>query len=157
MSFIACRVCLTTNINCKLHEWLQTGFGLVNTFTDHLYSRLSTKTITRPPLISTIHTSPQHPLSLFPVWCLFTSRTLTTASNIRDSSVSRTQVIFSRPPVHNWSEICPLLMVSLHEPHRKHPVSNSIPIVVCVLVDSGTSLPSRCTDTVVVYTQSVTC
>jgi hypothetical protein len=44
--------------------------------------------ITAPLLISTIHQSPQHPLSLFPACCVFTSRSLVTASNSGDSSAS---------------------------------------------------------------------
>jgi hypothetical protein len=43
---------------------------------------LELQSVTTPPLISIIHKSPQHPLSLFhPVVCVFTSRSLVTASN----------------------------------------------------------------------------
>jgi hypothetical protein len=42
-----------------------------------------------PPLISTIHKSPQH------------SRSLATASNSEDSSASRTPILSSQPPVQN--------------------------------------------------------
>jgi hypothetical protein len=38
--------------------------------------------ITAPSLISTILKSPQHPLSLFPAWCVFTSRSLSTALTV---------------------------------------------------------------------------
>jgi hypothetical protein len=47
--------------------------------------------------------SPQHPLSLFPVCYIFTSRSLATASNGGDSSASRPQVLSSQPPVQNWT------------------------------------------------------
>jgi hypothetical protein len=53
------------------------------------------QTITAPPLISTIHKSPQHPLSLFQP-AVFTSRSLATASNSGDLSGSRAQVLFSQ-------------------------------------------------------------
>jgi hypothetical protein len=49
--------------------------------------------ITAPPLISTIRRSPQHPLSLFPACCVFTSRSLATASNSGDPSASHAQVL----------------------------------------------------------------
>jgi hypothetical protein len=57
--------------------------------------------ITAPSLISTIHKSPQHPLSLFPTCCVFISHSLATASNSGDSSTSHSQVFSSQPPVHN--------------------------------------------------------
>jgi hypothetical protein len=41
-----------------------------------------------PPLITTIHKSPQHLLSPFLFCCVFTSRSLATASNGEDSSAS---------------------------------------------------------------------
>jgi hypothetical protein len=63
-----------------------------------------------PSLISTIDKSPLHPLSVFPRCCDFTSRSLATASNTRDSSASRAQVLSSAPPVQNstdnWSQCC---------------------------------------------------
>jgi hypothetical protein len=57
--------------------------------------------ITEPPLISTIHKSPQHPLSLFQPAVVFISRSLATASNSGDYSASRAQVSSSQPPVQN--------------------------------------------------------
>jgi hypothetical protein len=44
--------------------------------------------ITEPLLIATIHRSPQHPASLFPACCVFSSRSLTVAPNSVDSSGS---------------------------------------------------------------------
>jgi hypothetical protein len=55
---------------------------LLTTYTHH--SEL--QAVTTPPLISTIHKSPQHPLSLFPASCVITSRFLATASDSEDSS-----------------------------------------------------------------------
>jgi hypothetical protein len=43
------------------------------------------------------------------------------------------------------------MVMSRHGPHRKHPVSNSNYVVVCVFVAAGTCLLSRCLETVVVY------
>jgi hypothetical protein len=40
-------------------------------------------------LITTIHKSPQHPLSFFPACCVFASRSLATAFNSGDFSASR--------------------------------------------------------------------
>jgi hypothetical protein len=57
--------------------------------------------ITSPMLIFTIHKSSQRPLSPFSAFCVFTSRSLATASNSGDSSASRSQVLSSQPPVHN--------------------------------------------------------
>jgi hypothetical protein len=51
--------------------------------------------ITAPPLISTIHKSPQHPLSLFKP-AVFTSRSLVTASNSGDFSGSRAKILSSQ-------------------------------------------------------------
>jgi hypothetical protein len=59
------------------------------------------KAITAPPLNSTIHKSPQHPLSLFPLCCVFTSRSLATPYNSGGSSASRTHVHCSQPPFYN--------------------------------------------------------
>jgi hypothetical protein len=68
--------------------WLQTGYGLVNGFIDHLYTRLG---ITASSLISTFHKSPQHPLIRSPVCCVFNSRSVATASNWRFFSFLRSR------------------------------------------------------------------
>jgi hypothetical protein len=59
--------------------------------------------ITAPLLISRIHRSPQHPLSLLPACCVFTSRSLRTASNSGDSSASRAHVATVRRISCNWT------------------------------------------------------
>jgi hypothetical protein len=61
------------------------------------------------PLTSILHDSNLHnspittaPAKPFPACCVFTSRSLATASNSVDSSASRAQVLSSRSPVQNW-------------------------------------------------------
>jgi hypothetical protein len=44
-----------------------------------------------------------------------------------------------------------LFITHRHGLHRKHPVSNSKSIVACVFISAGRCLPSRCSETVVVY------
>jgi hypothetical protein len=78
--------------------------------------------IRAPPIISTIHKSPQHQLSLFSACCLI-SRYLATASNSRDSSASRAKVLSSQPPLQNSTQLIgPTVLVrtSRHGPHRNH-------------------------------------
>jgi hypothetical protein len=55
--------------------------------------------ITVPTLISTLYRSLHGKPSL--ACCVFTSRSLATASNSDDSSASRTQVLSSQPPMQN--------------------------------------------------------
>jgi hypothetical protein len=57
--------------------------------------------ITALSTIFTLYKSPQHPLNLFPACCVFTSSSLTTASNSGDSSASRAQVLPSPTLVRN--------------------------------------------------------
>jgi hypothetical protein len=70
----------------------------MNGFIDHLYTKPELQAITAPLLISTIHKSPEQPLRLFQP-AVFTSRSLATASNSRNSSASNSQVHSSQPPV----------------------------------------------------------
>jgi hypothetical protein len=107
---------------------------------------------TAPPLISTIHKSPQHQLSLFPPSCVFISRSLVMASKSRNSTTSRAQSLSSQPPVQNSTELSTqltsieltaptvLVITSRHEPYRKHRSST----VAFVSVTAGTCLPSFC-------------
>jgi hypothetical protein len=57
--------------------------------------------ITAPPLISSLYSLLQHPLSLFPACYVLTSRSLSTASSSGDCSASRSQVLLSQPPLQN--------------------------------------------------------
>jgi hypothetical protein len=70
------------------------GFELVNCFIDHLYTRPGTTS-------NYIATANLHNLQittqsdkLFPSCCVFTSRSLATASKSGDSSASRARVLF---------------------------------------------------------------
>jgi hypothetical protein len=73
---------------------------------------LELQVITTPLLISTIHRSPQHPLSLFPTCCVLNSHSLPTAPNNGDSSPSRDNVITTRRISRNWTLVnCQLNLV----------------------------------------------
>jgi hypothetical protein len=123
---------------------------------DSIYWALNThdselEAITAPSQISTIHNSPQRPLSLSPTCCDFINLSLATASNSRDSSASRAQVLSSQPPVKNCLTtefsterivkvkvmllIAPVILVLTywHGPHRKRRSSS----VVCVFKCRG--------------------
>jgi hypothetical protein len=81
--------------------WLTTGFGLVNAFIDHLYTRLGTTS--NYSATANLHNS-QITTALaipFPAFCVFTSCSLATASNSGHSSASCAQVLSSQPPVQN--------------------------------------------------------
>jgi hypothetical protein len=118
----------------------------VNGFTDYLYARLgniSNYSATAHLHNSQITTAPAKPL---PAFGILTSRSLATASNSGDSSVSRAQVLSSKPPVQNSTELITrtvLAINSRHGPHRKHRSS----IVVFVSVAAGTCLRNRCPET----------
>jgi hypothetical protein len=78
------------------------GFGLDIGFIDHLCTRLvstSNYSITAKFHNSQIVTAPDEP---FQAACVFTSRSLATASNSVDSSASRPSVLSSQTPVQSW-------------------------------------------------------
>jgi hypothetical protein len=100
-----------------LHWW--TDLLTIYTYESELQA------VTAPPLIPTTHKPSQHPLSLFPACCVFTRRSLATASKSGDSSASRAQVLCSQPPVQNSTKLIArtvLVINSRHGPHtsRKH-------------------------------------
>jgi hypothetical protein len=73
-----------------------------------IYWRTSThhlelQVITAPLLISTIHRSLQHSLSLFPACCVYNSHSLATAFDSGDSSASRFYVVTVRRISRNWT------------------------------------------------------
>jgi hypothetical protein len=70
--------------------------------------------ITALSLISTIYKSPQHSLSPFPTCCVFTSRSLSTASNNRHSSASCAQVLPSPTLVQNCLPASPSTELDRH-------------------------------------------
>jgi hypothetical protein len=129
--------------------------------------------ITALPLISTLYTSSQHPLSLFQPTVSSTSRSLATASNSGNSSASRAQVLPSPTLVQSClpaissteldrhffsvslaelsctqqSPAKPQLSSLLLQPLCKdltENISNNAYIVASVFLTSGTRLPSRC-------------
>jgi hypothetical protein len=102
---------------CDCRRGLDWWTDLLTTYTHH--SEL--QVIIAPSLISTIHKSPQHPISLFLASYIFTSRSLATASNSGGSSVSRSQVLSSQHPMQISTELCPLLITSRHESRRNTP------------------------------------
>jgi hypothetical protein len=75
------------------------GFGMGNGFIDHLYAQLRTTSsysATTNLHNSQITTAPAKP---FPACIVFTSRSLTVASNSGDSSASHPQVLSSQTPM----------------------------------------------------------
>jgi hypothetical protein len=71
------------------------GFELDIGFNDHFYSRLGTTS--NYSAIVNIHNSQINTSAMsFPACCFFTSRSLETASNSGDSSISRAQVLSER-------------------------------------------------------------
>jgi hypothetical protein len=77
-------------------------FGFVNGFIGHLHN-MKIQPITARPLMSTIHRSPQHMLSIFPAYSVFNSRSLATGSNGGDSSASRAHVVTVWRISRNWT------------------------------------------------------
>jgi hypothetical protein len=101
----------------------------MNGFIDHLHTRLENKSnysVTANLHNSQITTVSAKPL---PASCVFTL-SLATVYNSGDSSVSPSQVLSSQTPLHNSTELCPLLITPWHAPHRKHSSS----IVACVYI-----------------------
>jgi hypothetical protein len=70
------------------------SFGFENGFIDHLHIRLGTTS--NYTATANLHNSQitTGPAKLFPACCVFTSRSLTTASNTGDSSTSQAQDLF---------------------------------------------------------------
>jgi hypothetical protein len=88
---------IVTNLGCVTVD----GFGLVSGFIDHLYIQIrTTSNYSAIPNLHTLQTTTTTAKS-FPALCVFTSRSLETASISGDSSASRAQVLPSEPPVQN--------------------------------------------------------
>jgi hypothetical protein len=75
------------------------GYGLVNEFIDHLRTPLGTAS--NYIAIANLHSLQITTLSFFPVSCVFTSRSLATASNSGDGSAYCAQVLSSHAPIQN--------------------------------------------------------
>jgi hypothetical protein len=140
--------CRTSIILSCFRGWLQTAFGLVNWITDHVY--IPVRTTSKCSAMADLHLykSPQHPLSLFPACCVFTSRSLATVSveilrlpALRNSCHSRPcrnvancqlkySAISSQPPLKssnelstlNWTRTAPIVFFITPRPgpHGKH-------------------------------------
>jgi hypothetical protein len=82
---------------CVYRRGMDSWMDLLTTYTHHLELQV----ITPLSIISMLYISPQHLLGLFTACCVFISRSLATASNSRDSSASRVQVLSSQHPVQN--------------------------------------------------------
>jgi hypothetical protein len=107
-------------------------FGLFNGFIDHLYARPGTTSNYRAT--ANLHSSQ---IIIATTCCVFTSRSLATASNSGSSSTSRARFLPSQSRVQNSSEIAsPLLVTSRHGSRRQHRSS----IVAFVSVTAGTCL-----------------
>jgi hypothetical protein len=88
---------IITYLGCVIIDGVWIGYGSYWPLTHNSELQVTTA----PPLISTIHKSPQHPLSLLQPAVSSTSRSLVRASNSRGSSGSRSQVLLSQPTVQN--------------------------------------------------------
>jgi hypothetical protein len=131
---------------CDYRRGLGWWMHLLTTYTNN--SEL--QAITAPPLISALYKSLH--AKPFPACCVFTSRSLGTASNSGDSSASRPLVPSSQPPVQNSTGlIAPAVLVitSRNGAHRKHRSS----IVAFLSVAAGTFLPSCCSETAAARTK----
>jgi hypothetical protein len=88
----------------------------------------------------------------FSAFCVFTSRSLATASNSADSLASRAQVPSSQTTVQN-SHSCPnCLCYNILAQTNKIPASNNTLIVACVFVPRELFYLSRCLETVATRT-----
>jgi hypothetical protein len=105
--------------------------------------------LTAPPLISTIHKSPQHPLSLCRACCVSTPAVpWQRPCNSGGSSASLDQALSSQTPAQN-SLGCPNCLQDNY--HVESRISNSASIVAHRFVATGTCLPSRCLETSLLY------
>jgi hypothetical protein len=86
-----------TLYGCDYRRGMNWWMDLLNTYTHH--PELQEITALSP--FSTLYKPPQHSLNPFPACCIFISRSIVTASNTRDSSASRAQVLSSQPPMQN--------------------------------------------------------
>jgi hypothetical protein len=77
------------------------GFGLMNGFIDHLYTRLGRTS--NYNVIASFHNSQvtTEPSKIFPASDVLTSRSLAADFNSEKFLASRSQVLSSQPPVEN--------------------------------------------------------
>jgi hypothetical protein len=125
---------------------------LLTTLTHHSLLHL----IIAPLQISTLYSSLEHMLSFFPACCVFTNRSRVTASNSGDYSASALKsslnggpfqllqlTFFFRLP-QRTELVAPIvfLIISLHEPSRKHRFQQYLYCRTRIR-STGTCLPSR--------------
>jgi hypothetical protein len=121
---------------------------LLTTYIHHSELQVITTLLQMSTLHKSLYATP------FPACSVFTSHSLVTASNSRDSSVSRAQVLLSQPPVQK-SRISQLPTINFgtrltfrHEPQKETPFlliySNNTSIVACVFVAVVTVYRSSC-------------
>jgi hypothetical protein len=125
------------------------GFGLVNGYIDHLYTRLGTTS--NYNATAKLHNSQMTtaPFKSFPACCIFTSRFLVTASNSGNSSASRAQVLSERRlpsnclsfprkfPYRTNSVASVVFLITLCTDRVENTVSNSTAIIACLSVAAG--------------------
>jgi hypothetical protein len=139
---------------CDYRQGSDSWLDLLTTYTHDM----ELQAITAPLLISIIHKSPQHPLSLFLACCVITSHSLAMASNNGGPSDSRTQVLSSQPPVWNC-----LLSLGSKPPRYNisawttqkipcfHCCSPTVALLRICYLKTGMCLPSHCPEMVAVY------
>jgi hypothetical protein len=106
---------------CHALEWLQTVFLLDIGFVDHLYTRLGTSSnYSATANLHALQMTTAHAKSL-PACCVFTSRSLVTATNSGGSSASALKFSLHSLP-YKTDFVAPIvfLIIPQHEPSRKH-------------------------------------
>jgi hypothetical protein len=112
--------------------------------------------ITAPPLISTIHKSPQHPLSIIH---LAVSSPIVLWQRLLIMKILRLHAL--RFYLHSliyrtpWQLTFSLLITSRHWPRRNDPFPTETLIIACLFIAAGTCSLSRCRQTVVVTESSL--
>jgi hypothetical protein len=86
---------------CVIIDGVKIGEWIWDTYIHHLELQV----ITALSLSSTLCRSLQHPLSLSEACCVFTSRSLVTASNNGDCSASRAHIVTVRRISRSWTPV----------------------------------------------------
>jgi hypothetical protein len=122
--------------------------GLLPTYTHD--SEL--QAVTAPPLISTIHISPQHPPSLFQPAVPSPAVPWQRLLKVEILQLDAFRFYF-QSLLYITELIAPAVLVITfrHGPHTKRIVFYSNSVFACIFVAAGTWLPSRCPETVRVY------
>jgi hypothetical protein len=128
----------------------------VNGFTDHLRTRLVSKS--NYGAMADLHNSQITTATAkrFPACCVFTSLYLATASNSRDSSISRLYILSSHPSVQDSAELTLSLDYSiLAQTTQKtlafHCFGSTVSLPRIRRLATGMCLPSRCPEMAPAY------